>query len=151
MRDSSTSTFCSLQVVSTKVGGIPEVLPPDLIYLVEPTVPALIEGLETAIVDYKKGNVRCPSEMHRRIGIFYNWFNITKRTEIVYNLVKHKAKRNLGQQLASQIRSGVLAYLLVVSLCYIILQILEFFVPRKVIEKSYFTPVIYRYIMLILL
>ena len=27
-----------LQVVSTKVGGVPEVLPPDLIYLAEPSV-----------------------------------------------------------------------------------------------------------------
>lgn len=124
-----------MQVVSTKVGGIPEVLPPNLIYLVEPTVPALIEGLETAIADYKKGNVGCPFETHRRIGIYYNWFNITKRTEIVYNLVKREAKRNLGQRLASQIQSGVLAYLLVVSLCYIILQVLEFLVPRKVIKK----------------
>lgn len=121
----------SLQVVSTKVGGIPEVLPPDLIYLVEPTISALIEGLEMAITDYKRGNTR-PFEMHKRISLFYNWFNITKRTEIVYNLVKREAKRNLGQRLASQIQSGVLAYLLVVSLCYIILQILEFFVPRKV-------------------
>lgn len=121
-----------MQVVSTRVGGIPEVLPADMIYLVEPTVPALIEGLETAIADYKKGNVRCPFELHRSIGLFYNWFNITKRTEIVYNLVKRETKKNLGQQLTKQIRSGVLAYLLVVSLCYIILQILEFFVPRKV-------------------
>lgn len=118
--------------MSTKVGGIPEVLPPDLIYLVEPTVPSLIEGLEMAIADYKRGNVRCPLEMHKRIGLYYNWFNITKRTEIVYNLVKREAKRNLGQQLASQLQSGVLAYLLVVSLCFIILQVLEFFVPRKV-------------------
>ncbi|XP_011687405.1 PREDICTED: N-acetylglucosaminyl-phosphatidylinositol biosynthetic protein isoform X2 [Wasmannia auropunctata] len=126
----------SLQVVSTKVGGIPEVLPPDLIYLVEPTVPALIEGLETAITDYKRGNVGCPFETHRRIGLYYNWFNITRRTEIVYNLVKREAKRNLGQRLASQIQSGVLAYLLVVSLCYIILQILEFLVPRKYIDVA---------------
>lgn len=125
---------CGLQVVSTKVGGIPEVLPPDLIYLVEPTVPSLIEGLEMAIADYKRGNVRCPLEMHKRIGLYYNWFNITKRTEIVYNLVKREAKRNLGQQLASQLQSGVLAYLLVVSLCFIILQVLEFFVPRKYID-----------------
>lgn len=120
--------------MSTKVGGIPEVLPSDLIYLVEPTVPALIEGLEMAIADYKKGNVGCPFETHRRIGLYYNWFNITKRTEIIYNLVKREAKRNLGQRLANQIQSGVLAYLLVVSLCYIILQVLEFLVPRKVIK-----------------
>lgn len=122
-------------MVSTKVGGIPEVLPPDLIYLVEPTVPALIEGLEIAITDYEKGNVRSPFEVHRKISLFYNWFNITKRTEIVYNLVKRETRKNLGQQLASHIRSGVLAYLLVVSLCYIILQILELLVPRKVNKK----------------
>ena len=30
--------ICRLQVVSTRVGGIPEVLPPDLIRLVEPSV-----------------------------------------------------------------------------------------------------------------
>ena len=29
---------CGLQVVSTRVGGIPEVLPPDLIILATPTV-----------------------------------------------------------------------------------------------------------------
>jgi len=125
-----------LQVVSTKVGGIPEVLPPDLIYLVEPTVPGLIKGLEMAIADYKKGNVECSFEIHRRIGLYYNWFNITKRTEVVYNLVKREAKRNLGQRLANQIQSGVWAYLLVVSLCYIILQILDFLVPRKVIKTN---------------
>ncbi|XP_033355358.1 N-acetylglucosaminyl-phosphatidylinositol biosynthetic protein isoform X3 [Bombus vosnesenskii] len=125
---------CGLQVVSTKVGGIPEVLPPDLIYLVEPTVPALISGLESAIADYKEGNTRCPFEMHKRISLFYNWFNITKRTEIVYNLVKQENKKNLGQQLASYVQSGVLAYLLVVSLCYIILQILEILVPQKYID-----------------
>lgn len=125
--------------MSTKVGGIPEVLPPDLIYLVEPTVPALIEGLEMAIADYRKGNVEYPFETHRRISLYYNWFNITKRTEIVYNLVKREAKRNLGQRLASQIQSGVLAYLLVVSLCYIILQVLEFLVPRKVMNRNHVT------------
>ncbi|XP_006618480.1 N-acetylglucosaminyl-phosphatidylinositol biosynthetic protein [Apis dorsata] len=125
---------CGLQVVSTKVGGIPEVLPPDLIYLVEPTVPALIEGLESAITDYKKGNTKCPMEMHKKISLFYNWFNITKRTEVVYNLVKQESNKNLGQQLISYIRSGVLPYLLVISLCYIILQILEILVPRKYID-----------------
>ncbi|XP_076757850.1 phosphatidylinositol glycan anchor biosynthesis class A [Xylocopa sonorina] len=125
---------CGLQVVSTKVGGIPEVLPPDLIYLVEPTVPALIKGLESAITDYKEGNTRCPFETHKKISIFYNWFNITKRTEVVYNLVNRESRKNLGQQLASYVQSGVLAYLLVVSLCYIILKILEVVVPRKYID-----------------
>ncbi|XP_015430934.1 PREDICTED: N-acetylglucosaminyl-phosphatidylinositol biosynthetic protein [Dufourea novaeangliae] len=130
---------CGLQVVSTKVGGIPEVLPPDLIYLVEPTVPALVDGLETAITDYRKGDIKCPFETNKRISLFYNWFNVTRRTEIVYNLVRKEARKDLGEQLANYVRSGVLAYLLVVSLCYIIIQILEVLVPRKYIDiaKNY--------------
>ena len=118
--------------MSTKVGGIPEVLPPDLIYLVDPTVPALVEGLENAIADYKAGKNICPYRVHNRIESFYNWFNVTKRTEVVYDLVLKEEKKNLGQQLASYLKSGVLPYLLVVSLCYIVLQALEYFVPRKV-------------------
>lgn len=125
-----------LQVVSTKVGGIPEVLPPDLIYLVEPTVPALVEGLENAIADYKSGINMCPYKVHKKIESFYNWFNVTKRTEVVYDLVRQEEVKNLGQQLESYLKSNVLAYLLVISLVYIILQALEYLVPRAV--KNFF-------------
>lgn len=121
-----------MQVVSTKVGGIPEVLPPDLIYLVEPTVPALVEGLECAIADLRSGDYSCPLEVHRKIGSYYNWHDVTRRTEIVYDLVKKERRKNLGEQLASYVQSGVLPYLLIVSLAYIVLQVLEYFVPRKV-------------------
>ncbi|XP_015117854.1 N-acetylglucosaminyl-phosphatidylinositol biosynthetic protein [Diachasma alloeum] len=125
---------CGLQVVSTKVGGIPEVLPPELIYLVEPTVDALLEGLERAIADYKRGNIICPFEVHEKIVSFYNWYDVTRRTEIVYDAVQREDQKTLGHQLASYLSSGVLPYLLVVSLCYIVLQFLEFFVPRKYID-----------------
>lgn len=40
---------CGLQVVSTKVGGIPEVLPSDLILLTEPNVESVLNGVVTAI------------------------------------------------------------------------------------------------------
>ena len=123
-----------MQVVSTKVGGIPEVLPPDLIYLVDPSVEALVEGINTAIKSFKSGNVACPIEIHRRIGLCYNWFNISQRTEIVYNMVADEQKISIGQQLMNYKNSGVLPYLLVVSLCYIVIQMLEYFVPRKVIS-----------------
>ncbi|XP_033222094.1 N-acetylglucosaminyl-phosphatidylinositol biosynthetic protein isoform X2 [Belonocnema kinseyi] len=127
---------CGLQVVTTKVGGIPEVLPPDLIYLVDPTVPALVEGLENALADYKTEKKMCPYRVHKRIESFYNWFNVTKRTEVVYDLVLKEEKKNLGQQLASYLKSGVLPYLLVVSICYIVLQVLEYLVPRKYIDLA---------------
>lgn len=40
---------CGLQVVSTKVGGIPEVLPSELILLTEPNVDSVFNGVVTAI------------------------------------------------------------------------------------------------------
>lgn len=40
---------CGLQVVSTCVGGIPEVLPPELIILTEPTIESVFKGLLLAI------------------------------------------------------------------------------------------------------
>ncbi|XP_043468551.1 phosphatidylinositol N-acetylglucosaminyltransferase subunit A [Leptopilina heterotoma] len=128
------ASSCGLQVVSTKVGGIPEVLPSELIYLVEPTVPALIEGLEKAIADYKLGLNISPDKVHKKIESFYNWFNVTKRTEVVYDLVLQEEAKNLGQQLASYLESNVLAYLLVISICYIVLQALDYFVPRTYID-----------------
>lgn len=40
---------CGLQVVSTKVGGIPEVLPSELILLTEPNVESILSGVMTAV------------------------------------------------------------------------------------------------------
>lgn len=40
---------CGLQVVSTKVGGIPEVLPSDLILLTEPNVESVLNGVVLSI------------------------------------------------------------------------------------------------------
>lgn len=90
---------CGLQVVSTKVGGIPEVLPKDLIYLTEPNVPSLIQALETAIDDLKNGKAVCPYECNLRIKNYYNWENISKRTEVVYKRVIQERNKTLQEQL----------------------------------------------------
>ncbi|XP_037937964.1 N-acetylglucosaminyl-phosphatidylinositol biosynthetic protein [Teleopsis dalmanni] len=45
---------CGLQVVSTRVGGIPEVLPSSLIILTEPEVDSIYDGIITAITRYKE-------------------------------------------------------------------------------------------------
>ncbi|KAF5282726.1 hypothetical protein FQR65_LT02723 [Abscondita terminalis] len=89
---------CGLQVVSTKVGGIPEVLPNELIYLTEPTVPALMEGLRTAINDLKGGKNVCPYECNNRIRKLYNWENVTARTEIVYDRISGEKQATVRER-----------------------------------------------------
>ncbi|XP_016058450.1 PREDICTED: phosphatidylinositol N-acetylglucosaminyltransferase subunit A isoform X3 [Miniopterus natalensis] len=78
---------CGLQVVSTKVGGIPEVLPENLIILCEPSVKSLCEGLEKAISQLKSGALPAPEKIHNVVKTFYTWRNVAERTEKVYNRV----------------------------------------------------------------
>uniref|UniRef100_T1GSB3 Glycosyl transferase family 1 domain-containing protein n=1 Tax=Megaselia scalaris TaxID=36166 RepID=T1GSB3_MEGSC len=75
---------CGLQVVSTKVGGIPEVLPAKLIIMKEPTVDDISEGLEEAINIHYTGDsskILCPYKRNEMVKNLYNWENVTCRTE----------------------------------------------------------------------
>lgn len=125
---------CGLQVVSTKVGGIPEVLPEKLIYLTEPNVEGLIIGLEKAISDFKDGKNLCPYECNSMVKGMYSWFNITQRTEIVYRQISKEPNKSIGETLKDYIPCGVWPYLLVISLVYLLLQFMEWFHPRSCID-----------------
>ncbi len=43
--------YYRLQVVSTRVGGVPEVLPPDLIHLAEPSVKGINLAYQNELID----------------------------------------------------------------------------------------------------
>eukprot|EP00795_Rhopilema_esculentum_P000012 gene12-9609_t len=70
---------CGLQVVSTCVGGIPEVLPPDLIILAEPNVQSIAKALDKAVLlsIEKKGLPK----RNNSFQSIYCWDSIAKRTE----------------------------------------------------------------------
>ncbi|KAM3968089.1 phosphatidylinositol glycan anchor biosynthesis class A [Aphomia sociella] len=125
---------CGLKVVSTKVGGIPEVLPDKMIYLTEPNIDSLIEGIESAMRDISEGNMLCPYECNKRVRIMYNWMDVTRRTEIVYNKISQNKNKPLGKQLRSYLTSGVWPFLLLISLMYLLLQLVEKIYKRKHID-----------------
>lgn len=70
-------------MVSTRVGGIPEVLPDELVTLCEPTVSSLCVGLEKVIARQREGKVPSPAAIHRQVQTLYTWRNVAERTEKV--------------------------------------------------------------------
>jgi phosphatidylinositol glycan class A protein len=78
---------CGLLCVSTNVGGVPEVLPPEMIYLAPARPKPLIEQLENVIKNYK--NIPC-TKMHETVKRLYSWHNVAERTERVYSNVLEK-------------------------------------------------------------
>nr|KAF6436182.1 phosphatidylinositol glycan anchor biosynthesis class A [Rousettus aegyptiacus] len=90
---------CGLQVVSTRVGGIPEVLPENLIILCEPSVKSLCEGLEKAISQLKSGTLPAPENVHNIVKTFYTWRNVAERTEKVYDRVAGEAVLPMDRRL----------------------------------------------------
>lgn len=89
-----------LQVVSTKVGGIPEVLPESMLILSEPSSQSLINGIEIAIQRHRDGKRLDPYISHEKVKNMYNWRHVAKRTEFVYNnIVKNNKETSFIDKL----------------------------------------------------
>lgn len=69
--------------------------------LSEPTVTDLIEKIKFAIKRHKTGDIVNPIEMHDKIKSMYNWRDVAKRTEIVYNRIQ--SNKNVDTSLISKI------------------------------------------------
>ncbi|CAJ0604772.1 unnamed protein product [Cylicocyclus nassatus] len=93
---------CGLHVVSTKVGGVPEVLPEEFISLEEPVAELLINALSEAIKRRERGLLIDPVKKHQAVTTMYNWPDIAKRTEVVY--------RDAMQEPTQQWRQGLKRY-----------------------------------------
>ncbi|XP_032780901.2 phosphatidylinositol N-acetylglucosaminyltransferase subunit A isoform X1 [Daphnia magna] len=128
---------CGLQVVSTKVGGIPEVLPPDMIRMAQPNVNAIVSALDDAIDSHLKGTCMSPSACHQFIHRTYNWLDIATRTQLVYDNVKKQQNSSVGKLLRRYRTCGPVAgpfFVLIFTICHILLQFFEWLYPRHLID-----------------
>ncbi|XP_062391269.1 phosphatidylinositol N-acetylglucosaminyltransferase subunit A [Sardina pilchardus] len=131
---------CGLQVVSTRVGGIPEVLPDELVTLCEPTVRSLCDGLEMAIARQQAGEVPSPETIHKQVRTLYTWRNVADRTEKVYNGVAGQEVLSLDRRVL-RLRShcGSVAgsvFALFAILDFLFLLLLRWLVPDDVIDVA---------------
>ncbi|OQV16632.1 Phosphatidylinositol N-acetylglucosaminyltransferase subunit A [Hypsibius exemplaris] len=148
---SLTEAFCisiieaaavGLLVVSTRVGGIPEVLPPDMMRLAEPDARSLQQCLETAIQDVLRGDDRllAPTLSHARVREMYSWTNVAERTEAVYNRAMLNPMPSVRDLLLSAYsHCGMFSRLLMIVLLlldFIGMSVCEFFLPASALRQS---------------
>jgi len=125
---------CGLTVVSTAVGGIPEVLPHKFIYFVEPRVESIVSGLSRAVEAVLAERRPDPGEGHEFVKKAYNWRQVAARTENVYREIRHGRPR---PTLARKVRNlwergpvaGPFMAMLYLACHYFILVLNAFSVP----------------------
>ncbi|KAL2344004.1 hypothetical protein Fmac_005289 [Flemingia macrophylla] len=156
---------CGLLTVSTRVGGVPEVgirhnlsvdvwfedklsyelqyltnstvvvLPDDMIVLAEPDPGDIVLAIQKAISMLPKID---PQAMHNRMWKLYNWHDVAKRTEIVYDRAMKCASQSLSESLSRYFSCGAWAgklFSLVMILSFLFWHLLELWQPADDIEE----------------
>ncbi|ROT61933.1 N-acetylglucosaminyl-phosphatidylinositol biosynthetic protein [Penaeus vannamei] len=147
LNTSLTEAFCiaiceavcsGLQVVSTNVGGIPEVLPSRLILLAHPNVDSLTQILDVAIQREISGRRIDPWAMHREMRNLYTWPDVARRTEVVYDKVRgEESSADIYQRIPRYKKCGLLAgwfMMFLVTLQFLLLKICDRIWPVEDID-----------------
>ncbi|XP_047182286.1 phosphatidylinositol N-acetylglucosaminyltransferase subunit A-like [Vigna umbellata] len=127
---------CGLLTVSTRVGGVPEVLPDDMVVLAEPDPGDIVQAIQTAISMLPKID---PQVMHNRMRELYNWHDVAKRTEIVYDRASKCPNQSLLECLSRYLSCGAWAgklFCLVMILSFLFWHLLELWHPADDIEEA---------------
>jgi hypothetical protein len=127
---------CGLLCVSTRVGGVPEVLPDHMIKLAEPTGDDLIEKVQEAIAEVANFDGWAA---HEAVKSMYSWFDVAQRTEIVYDRLLREEKVPFIERLRRFYACGLWAgkiFCIIVALAYLFWQILEWWSPAENIELA---------------
>jgi len=141
---SLTESFCiaileassaGLTVVSTNVGGVPEVLPPDMIHLADPSVDSLVKELSYAISETI--NKADPFKYHQRVREMYSWERVANETTLVYDGVLTKPRLTFLQRLDRYKTVGGIAGYVVCVLAitlHFAVKLVEWWQPRDLID-----------------
>ncbi|CAO3660206.1 unnamed protein product [Umbelopsis vinacea] len=147
LNTSLTEAFCiaiveaacaGLLVVSTKVGGVPEVLPRHMINYAKPEEDDIVIAVSKAIHMIRYEVVK-PATFNDELKDKYSWKNVAERTEKVYDLISMTQNSPLIERLRRYYGCGVYAgkiFCMVMALDYLFWIFLEFVFPREAIERA---------------
>ncbi|CAE6481445.1 unnamed protein product [Rhizoctonia solani] len=125
-----------LYVVSTRVGGVPEVLPQDMISFALPEEDDVTRALGEAIDIVTQGK-HDPHKAHKRIKSMYSWADVAERTEKIYNWVATKEPRSFWERLCRTYDLGVFAgpiYVIILVVDCFFFAFLEWWLPRDQLD-----------------
>lgn len=126
---------CGLYVVSTKVGGVPEVLPSSMISFAEPVVESIADAVVQGISICRRVH---PMELHERVKNMYSWFDVCRRTEVVYSNIATSRRPSLAQRLLRYSSAGTFSGLLVsvwIILLHFLAKLCQLVWPAQEIER----------------
>ena len=133
---------CGLSVVSTNVGGVPEVLPQHLIRLADPRADSLSEALSDVIQNMAPMND--PHEIHAQVREMYSWHKVALRTEKVYQAALKCRKLSFVDRMRVYLTVGPVAGILTVVftvLDFAVWKLLEYIQPKESIEIASDFPI----------
>ncbi|KAF3432599.1 hypothetical protein FNV43_RR27339 [Rhamnella rubrinervis] len=126
---------CGLLTVSTRVGGVPEVLPDDMILLAKPDPSDMVQAIKKAISILPKID---PQIMHNRMKELYSWHDVARRTEIVYDRALQCPNQSLVGRLSRYLSCGAWAgklFCLVMIIDFVLWRLLQLWQPAENIEE----------------
>lgn len=97
-----------LYIVSTKVGGVPEILPHDMIEFALPDVTDVVRALSDVIEKVRQGRSKGDADVTAeeaakqsdKLKEMYNWGDVAERVEKVYDHAWVAEDRDLFERMA---------------------------------------------------
>ncbi|KAI8820391.1 uncharacterized protein EV422DRAFT_496850 [Fimicolochytrium jonesii] len=129
---------CGLLVVTTKVGGVPEVLPDHMVRFAVPEVHSLSTSLADAITTVRT-HPPDPWRFHEEVKMMYDWTDVAERTEMVYKLIMVDPQVSLMERFHRFYDCGAVAGILscmIIAVDYLFFLFLEWFVPRSSVDVA---------------
>ncbi|KAJ1551419.1 hypothetical protein HK096_011396 [Nowakowskiella sp. JEL0078] len=128
---------CSgLLVVSTKVGGIPEVLPDHMIIFAEPTIDDLVNKVKEAVKTVRVNPID-RILFHNQVREMYSWQDVAHRTQMIYRDILTHPKLDLVDRFRRYERCGPWAgrfACVIVAALYMLWCVLEWIYPDSEID-----------------
>ncbi|WWC95939.1 hypothetical protein V866_002806 [Kwoniella sp. B9012] len=125
-----------LFVVATKVGGVPEILPEDMIEFARADEEDVIRALTHAIHTIKSGK-HDPIKAHQRVRTMYTWEEVAERTEKVYERAMDSPARTTAERLSRYLALGPIygpILCCIIAVQHYFFWFLEWWDPRERIE-----------------